>query len=151
LIDVGEYYGSQDVTQATLVRYIQLKHSTLHANDPWVPSGLQTTLGKFAQRYAEIRNRLGATILVGKLEFWFVSNRPVATDVLKAIEDAAGEAPARHPSERTKLKELVGLDGPDFVGFCKLLRMEVGQEGYWAQRSLLFQDVRGYPLAKLLR
>ena len=33
LIDVGEYYGSQDVTQATLVRYIQLKHSTLHAND----------------------------------------------------------------------------------------------------------------------
>src|SRR5437763_16925084 len=33
LIDVGEYYGSEDITQATLVRYIQLKHSTLHAND----------------------------------------------------------------------------------------------------------------------
>ena len=28
LIDVGEYYGSESLEQATLFRYIQLKHST---------------------------------------------------------------------------------------------------------------------------
>jgi hypothetical protein len=42
------------------------------------------------------------------------------------------------------LEEFAGLDGPDLAAFCKLLRMEGGQEGYWAQRNLLFQDVRGY-------
>jgi hypothetical protein len=26
LIDVGEYYGSEDIKTATLIRYIQLKH-----------------------------------------------------------------------------------------------------------------------------
>jgi hypothetical protein len=100
LIDVGEYYGSQDVTQASLVRYIQIKHSTLHANDAWPPSGLQKTLGKFAQRYTEIRNRLGPAMPVVKFEFWFVSNRPIGTDFLEAIEDAAGAEPARHPGEQ---------------------------------------------------
>jgi hypothetical protein len=144
LIDVGEYYGSQDVTQATLVRYIQLKHSTLHANEAWKPAGLQKTLSKFAERYSEIRKRLGPDIPVGKLEFLFVSNRPIDTDFLEAIEDAAREAPAKHPLELAKLEKFAGLQGSDLAAFCKLLRMEVGQEGYLAQRNRLFQDVRGY-------
>lgn len=41
LIDVGEYYGSEAVETATLIRYIQLKHSTQHADEPWPPSGLK--------------------------------------------------------------------------------------------------------------
>jgi hypothetical protein len=143
-IDVGEYFGSQDITQATLVRYIQLKHSTLHANDAWTPSGLRETVGKFAQRYTEIRKRLGPAFSVGKLEFWFVSNRPIDTDFLEAIEDTAVGAPTRHPSEREKLEEFADLHESDLATFSKLLRMKGGQEGYWTQRNLLFQDLRGY-------
>src|SRR5688572_10760752 len=41
LIDVAEYYGSDDIARAKLVRYIQLKHSTLHASEPWPPGGLE--------------------------------------------------------------------------------------------------------------
>ena len=43
-IDVGEYYRSQNLEDARLVEYIQLKHSTLRAADHWTLSGLETTL-----------------------------------------------------------------------------------------------------------
>ena len=89
LIDVGEYYGSEDLDQATQIRYIQLKHSTLRADEAWTPSGLEKTLTGFADRYKELQQRLGADNLDGKLEFWFVSNRPVNTDFLEAVHDAA--------------------------------------------------------------
>jgi hypothetical protein len=142
LIDVGEYYESQDVTQATLVKYIQLKHSTLHANEPWPPSGLEKTLRKFAQRYIEFRTRLGNPVT--KLEFGFISNRPITTDFLEAIEDAANGTSPRHVSDHEKLEKFTGLQGEDLVGFCKLLHLEGGKEGYWTQRNLLFQDMCGY-------
>ena len=43
-IDVGEYYGSQNLEDATLVEYIQLKHSTLRAGDHWPLSGLEDNI-----------------------------------------------------------------------------------------------------------
>jgi hypothetical protein len=95
VIDVGEYYGSQDITQASLVRYIQIKHSSLHANEVWPPSRLQPTLGKFAKRYKEIRERHGPVLPVGTFEFWFVSNRPIGAAFLETIEDAAAGAGPR--------------------------------------------------------
>ncbi|HTV66084.1 MAG TPA: hypothetical protein VMD98_10785, partial [Bryocella sp.] len=33
LIDIGEYYGSEELESATLIRYLQLKHSTLRADE----------------------------------------------------------------------------------------------------------------------
>jgi hypothetical protein len=48
VIDVGEYYGSEEIAQARLVRYIQLKHSTQHAGEPWTPSGIEKTVNGFA-------------------------------------------------------------------------------------------------------
>ena len=83
LIDVAEYYGSQDVDKAALVRYIQLKHSTLHPNDPWGPSGLDKTLRGFAERYKEFRKHAGSGAVVGNLEFGFVSNRPIGSEVVE--------------------------------------------------------------------
>jgi hypothetical protein len=44
IIDIGEYYGSEDIAQATLVRYMQLKHSTRTPDDPWTASGLEKTI-----------------------------------------------------------------------------------------------------------
>jgi len=144
IIDVGEYFGSEDVTLATLVRYIQLKHSTLHADEAWTPSGLEATIGKFAKRYIGLRKRLGEELSVGKLECWFVSNRPIDPDFKGAIEDAAGGIPARSASNHEKLEKFTGLHGSELGLFCKCLRIEGSQEGYWSQRNLLFQDYSGY-------
>ena len=54
LIDVAEYYGSEEIEKATRIRYIQLKHSTRNATEPWPPSGLEKTLRGFAKRYREL-------------------------------------------------------------------------------------------------
>ncbi len=103
LIDVGEYYGSENLEQATLVRYIQLKHSTLRADEAWTPSGLEKTLTGFAERYKALQQRLATMDLNSKLEFWFVSNRPISADFLEAINDAAEGIPARYVENLKKL------------------------------------------------
>lgn len=144
VIDVGEYFGSEHAEQATLIRYIQLKHSTLHENAPWQPSGLKRTLSKFASLYKDFQKRVKSADSVGRREFWFVSNRPVATTFLEAIEDASSGAQIRHPGEHSKLEHFTGLKGADLAKFGRLLRMKVGQEGYWEQRHLLNRDVSGY-------
>src|SRR5258708_35950905 len=35
VIDIAEYYGSENIRRARLIRYMQLKHSTLHATERW--------------------------------------------------------------------------------------------------------------------
>lgn len=144
LIDVGEYYGSENLEEATLIRYTQLKHSTLRADEAWTPSGLEKTLSGFAKRYKALRQRLRAEDLDSKLEFWFVSNRPVNSDFLEAVQDAAEGAPARHPKNLKKLERFVGLNGQALSTFCKLLRLEGSHEGLWDQRNILAQDVSYY-------
>src|SRR5680860_1393784 len=63
IIDVAEYYGSEDLKKSDCIRYIQLKHSTQHSNDPWPPSGLEKTLHGFAKRYKSLEKQLGAEVL----------------------------------------------------------------------------------------
>ena len=57
-IDVGEYYGSETLREATRVRYIQLKHSTKNPTRPWPPGGLAKTIRGFAEKYRELQKVL---------------------------------------------------------------------------------------------
>src|SRR4051794_40628227 len=50
LIDVGKYYGAQDINQASLIRYTQLKHSTADPSAPFTASRLEKTLRGFSER-----------------------------------------------------------------------------------------------------
>ncbi len=105
LIDVGLYYGSEVLKDARLAHYVQLKHSTRHAGKPWTASGIGKTLTGFAKRYAELALKLPAGTAKQKLKFSFTSNRPIATEVLEALEDVANARSPRHPSIHTKLVE----------------------------------------------
>lgn len=144
LIDIAEYYGSECIEQANLIRYMQAKHSTLHSNEPWLPSGLKKTLEGFAKRYRELDQRLGADAVAGKFEFWFVSNRPISANMVEAAKDAAAGSVSRHPEELEKLENFTGLAGKALVAFCGLLHFEGGQEGYWDQRNILALDLGHY-------
>jgi len=144
LIDVGEYYGSEAVETATLIRYIQLKHSTQRTHEPWPPSGLEKTLRGFANRYIDLEQRLGGEALAGRIEFSFVSNRPINPYFMEAIEDAAAEAINRYPKDLEKLKKFTSLEGEKLAAFCRLLRLEGGQETYWFQRGVLAQETNAY-------
>lgn len=144
VIDIAEYFGSEDIREARLVRYMQLKHSTLHETKPWTASGLEETIKEFAKRYQELLQTLSTDALAAKLEFWFVTNRPVRADFVEAVTDAGAGAPPRHSHELRKLERFTGLIGEDLSAFLNLLHFEDRQDGYWDQRNILFQDVSGY-------
>lgn len=145
LIDVGEYYGSESLDEATLIRYIQVKHSTVRTDTAWMPSELEKTFRGFAERYKALQH-LCTVDLSNKIEFWFVSNRSISTEFLEAIYDAAEGIPARHVDELKKLERFTRLSGTALTNFCKLLRLEGDQEGLWDQQNILAQEV-GYYLA----
>ena len=95
VIDVAEYFGDSNFEHATLVRYIQLKHSTEAPGRPWPASGLQKTIEGFAKRYKAI---LAAPTTSGKrpiLEFLFVSNRPISQAIAQAVDNAAKALPVK--------------------------------------------------------
>lgn len=144
LIDIAEYYGSTTIEHATLVRYMQLKHSTLHSTDVWQPSGLEKTVKGFAKRYKELQEQLPTEPLHEKLEFWFVTNRPVRVEFIEAVEDAAALRPPRHKTDLAKLKKFTSFDGSELALFCGMLRFEDRQDDYWTQRNILTQDISGY-------
>jgi len=144
LIDVAEYYGSEDIEHATLIRYIQTKHSTVRNDNAWAPSELERTLSGFAERYKVLQQRLGTEDLDSKLEFWFVSNRPINASFLEVIRGAASGTPTRDTSNLKKLERFTGLSGTALSRFCRLLRLEDDQEGLWDQRNLLAQDISCY-------
>ena len=144
VIDIAEYFGSEEIGRARLVRYMQLKHSTLHATEAWTASGLEKTIEKFAARYKALRPTHSAVELASRFQFWFVTNRPIATNVAEAVADAAAGAPPRHRGELEKLERFTGLSGDALSEFARLLHFADRQDNYWDQRHILFQDVRGY-------
>jgi hypothetical protein len=145
VIDLAEYFGSENFEEASVVRYIQLKHSTVAPSNPWLASGLAHTIKGFATRYKEIQKRLTEKKLARApvLEFVFVSNRPVSTHLLAAVDNAAHGRPGR-PTDLRKLETNTGLTGVKLTAFCKILRLEGKHDGLWDQRNILFQDIRGY-------
>ncbi len=144
LIDIAEYYGSENFERADSIKYYQLKHSTQHSNEPWTASGLEKTLNGFAQRYRLLCEQFGVKQCQQKLHFYFVSNRPINSNVLETVAEVAAGANASHPIELKKFKEHTGLTGDELSRFCRLLHLDGQHEGYWDQRNILIQEVSGY-------
>ncbi|MBL9096985.1 MAG: ATP-binding protein, partial [Alphaproteobacteria bacterium] len=144
LIDVAEYESSEDFAKASLVRYVQLKHSTLHADSPWTPSGLANTLNGFAQRFANLRTRHGSDRVKAMLRFSFVSNRPIDATLIQTVDEIAHGRPPSFPPMAAKLENILGLAGTDVAEFCALLKLQGSEDGLWEQRNILTQELSGY-------
>jgi hypothetical protein len=67
LIDIAEYYGSEEIALAKCVRYMQLKHSTRAPDDHWTASGLKDTITGFSDRYKELLKSHSRESLAAKL------------------------------------------------------------------------------------
>ena len=144
-IDIVEYFGAEDLRRARLVRYMQLKHSSRRAAEPWTAGGLKKTLIRFSERFQGLLQRRNDTgDVASRVEFWFVTNRPISPVFLEAVCDAAQESVPRNAAEIEKLERTTGLDGSRLTQFCRLLRFRDRQDDYWDQRNILFQDVAGY-------
>ncbi|BFO56987.1 MULTISPECIES: AVAST type 3 anti-phage nuclease/ATPase Avs3a [Comamonadaceae] len=145
VIDVGLYYGSEDVVAAASIRYMQLKHSSKHAHEPWTASGLKGTIEGFAGRFNKLEASLGLDVLEQKVRFVFLTNRPIAADVLEALADlAAGAAELRHPAIDKLLKRYAASAGSSVQNFFAAFSVEAGEPDLWEQRNLLSQDLGAY-------
>lgn len=145
VIDVGLYYGNEDVVAAEAIRYIQLKHSSKHAHDPWTASGLKGTIEGFAGRFKELEASLGLNALEKKVRFVFLTNRPMADDVLEALADlTAGSTAPRHRQIDALLKRYGASAGSALKSFFAAFSVEAGEPDLWEQRNLLSQDLSAY-------
>jgi len=144
IIDVGFYFGAEDRKTARQVDYTQLKHSTVHAADPWTGSGLKGTLEGFAKRYRDLVAELSADDVAARFRFRFTTNRPIQGEVLESLADLASGGAPRHPAIHTLLLGYVGGDAAESSRFLALFSAEGGEGDLWVQRNLLTQDVRAY-------
>lgn len=145
VIDVGLYYGSEDVTAAMSIRYVQLKHSARQALDPWTASGLKGTIEGFAGRFKELEASLGLDVLAKKARFIFLTNRPMAGAVLEAQADiAAGSTARRHREIDELLKRYPASAGSNVQSFFAAVSVEPGEPDLREQRNLLSRDLSEY-------
>lgn len=145
VIDVALYYGSEDVTAAKSIRYVQLKHSSRKAHAPWTASGLKGTIEGFAGRFKELEASLGLDALAKTVRFVFLTNRPMDGVVLEALADiATGSAAPRHREIDELLKRYAASVGSNVQSFFSVFSVEAGEPDLWEQRNLLSQDLSAY-------
>jgi hypothetical protein len=144
IIDIAEYYHSENLDSVGEAVYMQLKHSTQNAAVPWPPSGLRPAIEGFSKRFLDLVKKFGKGNIGSKVQFWFVSNRPINPQFVEAVADARDERSPRHPSELQKLETYTSLKGDRLSAFCTLLRFEGEQAGYLEQRVTLGQETRSY-------
>src|SRR3990167_3146957 len=124
---------------------MQLKHSSKHAHDPWTASGLKGTIEGFAGRFKELEASLGLNALEKKVRFVFLTNRPMADDVLEALTDlAAGSTAPRHRQIDALLKRYGASADSALQNFFAAFSVEAGEPDLWEQRNLLSQDLSAY-------
>lgn len=144
VIDVAEYFGSEEIEKACRIRYIQLKHSTQRPSEAWTPSGLEKTIRGFAARYQELEDRFGADFVHERIAFTFLSNRPINSEILETIRDLGSNVGCRHSVVIKKLETFTSFTGDTLSSFCKLLNFEGGHAGYQVQRAELALETRMY-------
>lgn len=145
VIDIAEYYGATGLREAGRVVYRQLKHSTAQATQEWTVSGLNKTVGGFAEKYRRIR--LESPGLERKVTFEFLSNRPVSDRVLRAIGIlATGGEPGEYAHEVRFLRRYAGFAGDTEreSAFFSQLEVDPGAPGLLRLEGLFRLDLAGY-------
>ena len=144
VIDVAEYFGSEELSKCHKVTYLQLKHSTVDAERQWVLRDLKKTLVGFHRRYTAFLSGIESPDQQ-KVEFEFLTNRSVA----EWIHALLGRARKREllPSDTNKWEQIKGyLSTSDEETYTFLERLKITDtaDGYWEQRNILTQELSGY-------
>lgn len=143
-IDVALYYGSESLSEARSIRYVQLKHSTHRSTEPWQASGLKETIQGFASRYEKLLVQMNTAEVSARFRFEFTTNRPVDPRLLEALQDLGESCCPRHPRIHKTLVGYTGLGDEAASDFFGLFRIDHGEDGLWDQRNLLRWDFRHY-------
>jgi len=139
-IDVAEYYGGTSVSDATRIKYRQLKHSTARRDVPWGPIGLKSSISRFAALY---KAAVSAGAGPDKYGYQFVSNRPVSESVRLALSELAGLAPLSTKAKLTREKfvKWADLTGRDLAGFFQRFDVDTSAPALRELASAVARDL----------
>lgn len=137
VVDVGEYYGSQTFEKARLVRYVQLKHSTVRTDKEFTASELERTISEFAKRYTGLKSKHGAKVVQERLQFEIFTNRPFSKGVINSVTDIACGSQFRSPSVAANLIKHSGLTDQEARKFFGLLELKGGRGNLAEQETSL--------------
>ena len=144
LIDVGLYFGNESRDKARLIRYIQLKHSTLRSNEPWTASGLKKTIQGFAERYKGLRGQFSVEDVAHRFRFEFTTNRPIDSKLQDVFQDIAQGRGSSEPRIHELVMQYCGLENGFAAEFFRLFAAAGEEEDLWEQKNMLHQDTSVY-------
>jgi hypothetical protein len=136
VIDVSEYYDIEDGKKQ--IQYYQLKHTTLHKDDPFTLSDLKDTFEGFSKRYSQHLKKKNT----GDISFSLVTNRPVAKsfkDQITALAEGKDEEVTKKFS-RT-IESYTGLSLEGLSEFCRLLEFNDAEGDYNVQKDELRLEI----------
>lgn len=142
-IDVGLYYGSEDLARASRVRYVQLKHSSSNS-DAITGSFLRSTLDGFAKRYSALVQRGMLSGSEPRLSFDLVVNRPIATSVSDALASLRSGTTPPEQSTESLLLSYVHMSPDQAQEFFRRFDVTGDEPSLWEQRNLLARDSSMY-------
>ena len=116
VVDVAEYYGGDNFKTADKIKYYQLKYTTVAKGEPFPPSKLRNTLEGFSERYSRLVEVVGKEIAQAKLEFIFVSNRPIHVGFHESITQIASGNPTSQTNQK-KIEDFTSLKGSELSDF----------------------------------
>jgi len=140
-IDVAEYYGSTDPATATLINYVQLKHSSVREDEEWIASTITETLQDFGKRYVALVAKFGVADVAKRFRFEFVTNRPFAASLETGMEQLRSD----HVGARGKAAaHAMRIDVSIASGLAEILTLTGRTQRYLEQRTLLHDDLSGF-------
>ncbi len=144
VIDVAEYFGSEELCKCNKVTYLQLKHSTLNTGKPWVLGDLKKTMVGFYQRYHAFLSGI-ADPEKQSVEFVFLTNRPVADWVHSLLDRIKSRKLLPTDTKKwQQIKRYLSADDEAAYDFLRHFNIFDTTDGYWEQRNILHQELTGY-------
>lgn len=144
VIDVSEYFTSEEIAKATKIHYYQLKHSTKQLDTHWTLSGLQRTLTGFADRFKQHLTCLDADKVKHTFTFQFITNRSISTKITDTVEDLSKGSKPRYKDIARKIRIACNLSESELSDFCQILKLEGNHPCYLQQRLHLQRETYSY-------
>jgi len=137
VIDVAEYFDSLTKQGVQDVAYYQLKHTTVHKNNPFDLNDLRGTFEGFSERYQKL---ISATTPIDKVTFTIVTNRPINQNLKDNLEKLSEGEQANLKYINT-LSKYTQLCDEDLKKFCACIKFADGEGDYNAQKYKLHFEI----------
>ncbi|MEB4783720.1 ATP-binding protein [Paenibacillus jamilae] len=137
VIDVAEYSDSLTKQGVQDVAYYQLKHTTVHKNNPFDLSDLKGTFEGFSARFQKL---ISATTPVDRVTFTIVTNRPINQNLKDNLEKLSAGERANLKYKNT-LSKYTQLSDEQLKKFCTCIKFADGEGDYNAQKYKLHVEI----------